>query len=81
MDSELTEALKYSGIIILALFIISVIFVLAIGSLHRIIAFKGKHKLFKCRGSRQPERKDFERDVLIAAAIEAYLHAEQERKR
>jgi hypothetical protein len=81
LENELTKALQTSGIIIAALFVISIIFVLAIGSLHHVIAFREKHGLFMRHGSIRPAKKDIKKDVLIAAAVEGYLQAEQERKR
>ncbi|MFA5374890.1 MAG: hypothetical protein WC455_03945 [Dehalococcoidia bacterium] len=81
MENELTKALQTSGIIIAALFVISIIFVLAIGSLHHVIAFREKHGIFMRRGRIRSVKADMKKDVLIAAAIEGYLQAEQERKR
>ncbi|MFA5374461.1 MAG: hypothetical protein WC455_01700 [Dehalococcoidia bacterium] len=81
MDNELLDALRYSGIIFASLFFVAGALIAALVITHRAVLFMEKPGRFKFRCRTKQIKKDDKRDVVIAAAVAAYLKAEEENRR
>jgi len=80
LDDELLDALRHSGIIFASLFFVAGIVVTSVTLMSKAMLFREKRGSFKFRRRTRQIKKDDKRDIVIAAAIAAYLKAEEESK-
>lgn len=78
MDNTYLDALLMAVLAFGCLMLVAVIVMVTVTLMNRALLFKEKNGGFKLRRNTKHIKKDDKRNVVIAAAIAAYLKAEEE---
>ena len=81
MDNNYMDALTLMLLAFAALLIIAGVVMLSVSIIHRGMSFKNKRSGFRVQFRDKKPEEDDKTKVVIAAAVAAYLRAEEESKR
>lgn len=80
MDNSYLDALLMAALAFGALMVVAGVVGGSITIMHRAMLYREKHGGFKLRRNTKQSKKNDKRNVVIAAAVAAYLKAEEESK-